>query len=256
MITKKSIHTLWIGILAGAFGGLVGLGGGVVMIPLMVAILKITQHKAHGTSLFALVFTGITGALTYWSHGSVDILAAIILAVTAIFTARAGAKFAHSLPEWKLKRAFGAFLIFAATILILKPYLANWHHFQFEGLIKIIVLLLTGIFAGFLAGMMGIGGGTVMVPALVLLLNFGQHIAQGTSLLCMVPAGAVGAYTHLKLGNVIKELLPGLIVGIIIGTYIGSNIAHALSEASLRIIFAIIIIWTGIRFLRTPKPSK
>ncbi|MGC8938140.1 MAG: sulfite exporter TauE/SafE family protein, partial [Thermodesulfovibrio sp.] len=101
-----------------------------------------------------------------------------------------------------------------------------------------------------------IGGGTVMVPALVIILNYGQHIAQGTSLLCMVPAGAVGAYTHLRLGNVIKGLLPGLISGIIVGTYIGSNIAHVLSDAYLRVIFALIIIWTGIRFLKTPKPVK
>lgn len=248
------IHSIWIGIVAGCFGGLVGLGGGVVMIPLMVAVSKISQHKAHGTSLFALVFTGLTGAITYGFKGSVDFIASLILAVTAIFTARFGAKFAHSLPEWKLKRAFGAFLIFAASILILKPYLANLYHFEIAGILKIITLLLIGLFAGFLAGMMGIGGGTVMVPALVLILNYGQHIAQGTSLLCMVPAGAVGAYTHLKLGNVIKNLLPGLILGIIGGTYIGSNIAHALSEDNLRVIFALIIIWTGIRFLKTPKP--
>lgn len=253
---NQFIHSLWIGIVAGCFGGLVGLGGGVVMIPLMVALLKVSQHKAHGTSLFALVFTGITGAITYGLHGSLDILAAIILAITATFTARKGAKFAHSLPEWKLKRSFGAFLIFAALILLSKPYLTNLQHFNLEGLSKIVTLLITGIFAGFLAGMMGIGGGTVMVPAMVLILNYGQHIAQGTSLLCMVPAGAVGAYTHLKLGNVIKGLLPGLILGIILGTYLGSNIAHALSEANLRIIFAIIIIWTGIRFLRTPKKAK
>ncbi|MEN2994268.1 MAG: sulfite exporter TauE/SafE family protein [Thermodesulfovibrio sp.] len=253
---SQIIHSLWIGLLAGCFGGLVGLGGGVVMIPLMVAVLKITQHKAHGTSLFALVFTGITGAITYGMKGSVDVIAALILAITAIFTATLGARFAHSLPEWKLKRAFGAFLIFAALILLAKPYFAELYHFEIEGITKVITLLLIGIFAGFLAGMMGIGGGTVMVPALVLILNFGQHIAQGTSLLCMVPAGAMGAYTHLKLGNVIKELLPGLVIGIIVGTYIGSNIAHALSDAYLRVIFALIIIWTGIRFLKTPRPAK
>ncbi|MGB9822623.1 sulfite exporter TauE/SafE family protein [Thermodesulfovibrio sp.] len=253
---NQFIHSVWIGVLAGCFGGLVGLGGGVVMIPLMVAVLKITQHKAHGTSLFALVFTGITGAVTYGMKGSVDVVASLILAVTAIFTARAGARFAHSLAEWKLKRAFGAFLIFAALILVAKPYLTELYHLEIEGIAKIITLLIIGIFAGFLAGMMGIGGGTVMVPALVIILNYGQHIAQGTSLLCMVPAGAVGAYTHLRLGNVIKGLLPGLISGIIVGTYIGSNIAHVLSDAYLRVIFALIIIWTGIRFLKTPKPVK
>ncbi|HOA83283.1 MAG TPA: sulfite exporter TauE/SafE family protein [Thermodesulfovibrio thiophilus] len=253
---NQLINSLWIGLLAGCFGGLVGLGGGVVMIPLMVGVFKITQHRAHGTSLFALVFTGITGAVTYGMKGSVDVIGSLILAVTAIFTARTGARFAHSLPEWKLKRAFGAFLIFASLILIAKPYLAHLYHFEITGILKVIILLAIGVFAGFLAGMMGVGGGSVMVPALVLILNYGQHIAQGTSLLCMVPAGIVGAYTHLRLGNVIKELLPGLIAGIIIGTYVGSNIAHALSDAYLRIIFALIITFTGIKYLKTPKSDK
>lgn len=253
---SRLIHSLWIGLAAGCFGGLVGVGGGVVMIPLMVAVLKISQHKAHGTSLFAIVFTGITGAITYGMKGSVDFIASLILAVTAIFTARIGARFAHRLPEWKLKRAFGAFLIFAALILIAKPYVSELYHFEIEGIAKIATLLIIGVFAGFLAGMMGVGGGIVMVPALVIMLNFGQHIAQGTSLLCMVPAGGVGAYTHLKLGNVIKELLLGLILGIIFGTYIGSNIAYALADAYLRIIFALIMIWTGIRFLKTPSLAK
>src|SRR5664279_2780112 len=86
-----------IGLVAGMFGGLVGLGGGVIMIPLMVGVLKLTQHQAHGTSLVALVFTGIAGAITYAMKGSVDIVASELLAVTAIFTARFGAH-AH----WKL----------------------------------------------------------------------------------------------------------------------------------------------------------
>jgi uncharacterized membrane protein YfcA len=103
--------------------------------------------------------------------------------------------------------------------------------------------------------MMGIGGGTITVPALVLLFNYGQHIAQGTSLLCMVPAGAMGSYTHWRLKNVAVDLLPGLIIGIILGTTIGSNVALVLKESVLRILFALIVCWTGMRFLRTPRPA-
>jgi uncharacterized membrane protein YfcA len=112
---------LLIGFFAGIFGGLVGLGGGVIMIPLMVGFLKLTQHQAHGTSLVALVFTGISGAIAYAMKGTVDITASILIAVTAIITARAGAHFAHSLPEWKLKRSFGAFLIFVSCLMLIKP---------------------------------------------------------------------------------------------------------------------------------------
>ena len=82
-----------------------------------------------------------------------------------------------------------------------------------------MALLAAGVFTGFLSGMMGIGGGSIMVVAMVLLTGFSQYTAQGSSLLAMVPAGAVGAYTHWRLGNVVTKVLPGLICGIIIGTY-------------------------------------
>jgi uncharacterized membrane protein YfcA len=243
-----------IGLIAGIFGGLVGLGGGVIMIPLMVGFLKLGQHKAHGTSLVALVFTGISGTITYALKGSVDYIAAALLAVTAIITARSGAHYAHALPEWKLKRAFGSFLIFVSVLLLLKPYLSHVIG-SAAGWGRAVVLLLTGVFSGFLSGMMGVGGGTIMVPAMVLLAGFGQHTAQGSSLLAMVPAGAVGAMTHRRLGNVDTSLLTGLIPGILIGTYLGGSLAHELPEGTLRIIFAAVLIWTGVRYLRTKSPK-
>jgi len=243
-----------IGLIAGIFGGLVGLGGGVIMIPLMVGILKLTQHQAHGTSLVALVFTGIAGAIAYGLQGTIDIAASVLIAVTAIVTARAGARFAHSLPEWKLKRSFGAFLVFVSLLMLVKPYLPHIPGME-TGWSKIIVLLITGILTGFLSGMMGVGGGTIMVPAMVLLAGFPQHTAQGTSLLAMVPAGGVGAYTHWKLGNVRTNLLMGLIPGILIGTYLGGTLAHFLSDGTLRLVFAAVLIWTGVRYLRTVKPE-
>ena len=248
---KLNIISFLIGIVAGTFGGLVGLGGGVVMIPLMVGFLKFTQHKAHGTSLVALVFTGISGAITYALKGSIDIVASLLIATTAIFTARAGARYAHALPEWKLKRAFGIFLIFVSVLLLLKPYLSVTTGPD-AGPVKTVILLTTGVFTGFLSGMMGVGGGTIMVPAMVLLAGIGQHTAQGISLLAMVPAGGVGAFTHWKLGNVTANLLIGLIPGILIGTYAGGTLAHLLPDNALRVIFAGVLIWTGLRYARTP----
>lgn len=115
---------LLIGFLGGVFGGLVGLGGGTVMIPLMVGLLKLPQHRAHGTSLVTVFFTGLVGALTYGLQGSLDLKAALFLALTAILTARFGARFAHGLSERNLKRSFGWFLIAVSFLLLLRPYLA------------------------------------------------------------------------------------------------------------------------------------
>lgn len=238
-----------IGLVAGAFGGLVGLGGGVVMIPLMVRFLGFSQHLAHGTSLAALVFTGLTGAGTYYLNGTVDPLAAALLAATAILTARFGALYAHSLPEWKLKLAFGVFIITVSLLLLLKPYYAQLSH-PASGAFRVVLLLASGGVSGFFAGLMGVGGGSLMVPAMVLFLGFSQHLAQGTSLLAMVPAGAVGAYTHWRLGNVALPVVPGLVLGIVAGTYGGGTLAHWLSEGSLRLIFAGVLIWQGCRDIK------
>ncbi|MBF0563639.1 MAG: sulfite exporter TauE/SafE family protein [Nitrospirae bacterium] len=246
--------SLIIGLASGVFGGLVGLGGGVIMIPLMVQFLGLGQHKAHGTSLVALVFTGLAGTFTYARSGSMDVIAAILIAVSAVFTARWGARFANSLPEWKLKRSFGGFLLLVSVIMLLKPYITHGDA-AVTGVLKGAVLIITGVFTGFLSGMMGVGGGTIMVPAMVLVLGFGQHLAQGVSLLAMVPAGSVGAYTHWKLGNVQIGLLAGLIPGIIIGTYSGATLARYLQDGTLRVVFAIVLVWTGIKYLRTRKPQ-
>ncbi len=246
--------SFFIGLLAGCFGGLVGLGGGVVMIPLMVGVAGLQQKQAHGTSLVALVFTGMVGAATYATRGKVDLLAAALLAATATVTARFGARFAHVLPEWKLKRSFGAFLIAVSLLLLARPWIGGVQGHPATWVVA-VVLLVTGVFTGFLSGMMGVGGGTIMVPSMVLLAGFPQVLAQGSSLLAMVPAGASGAHTHWKLGNVVRGLLPGLIPGILLGTFAGSSAALRLPEAWLRIAFAAVLVWTGSKYLRAKAPA-
>lgn len=248
------IMSFLVGLIAGVFGGLLGLGGGVLMIPLMVSLMKLGQHKAHGTSLVALVFTGLVGAFTYALHSAVDIWAAVLLAAAALWPARCGAKYCCDLPEIKLKRAFGIFLIFISAFLLLKPYLPSISHLD-TGVARAMVLLATGAVTGFISGLMGVGGGPVMIAGMVLLSGFDQHMAQGSSLLAMVPAGAVGAFTHWRLGNVDKNILQGLIPGIIIGTFAGGSAAHLLPEFILRIIFAVVLVCTGIRIIRAPFPS-
>ncbi|MBI4642465.1 MAG: sulfite exporter TauE/SafE family protein [Deltaproteobacteria bacterium] len=273
-----------IGLFSGLFGGLVGLGGGVIMIPLMVAFFKFDQHQAHGTSLMALVFTGLSGAITYYLKGSVDVLAAAVLAAAAIFTARFGAVSANALPECKLQTAFGIFVICVSILLVSKPCLSHlavlshpaggWQKIAVllasgavagflsglshpaAGWSKIAALLASGAVAGFLSGMMGVGGGSIMVPALVLMVGHSQYTAQGSSLLAMVPGGSVGAYTHWRLGNVVLRVLTGLVPGILIGTYFGGNLAHLLSEANLRLIFAAVLIWLGLRDIRSAAKKR
>lgn len=244
--------SIFIGLTTGIFGGLVGVGGGAIMITLMVGILKVSQHQAHGTSLVAIIFTGISGAITYYMNGSIDLISSLLLASTAIITARIGAIYANSLPEFVLKRAFGCFILLVTLILLLKPYLT---HISVSSTLwlKVTVLLFTGAFTGFLSGMMGIGGGAIMIPVMVILAGFDQYTAQGISLLTMIPISLTGAFTHWRLGNVHADVLPGLIPGILIGTFLGGSLAHLLPEAALRVIFSAVSLYIGIKNIRAPK---
>jgi uncharacterized membrane protein YfcA len=240
-----------VGLLAGIFGGLVGLGGGAVLIPMLVLKFKLLQRQAHGTSLVVVIFSGLAGTFTYALKSSVDVGASLILAGAAIATARWGAQYCSRMPEFKLKRSFGVFVLVIALLLVLKPCITAYSA-PIEGWPKIIVFLATGLITGFISGMMGVGGGAIMVGAMVLFAGMSQHVAQGCSLLAMVPPATVGSFTHWRLGNVIPSLLPGLVGGILLGTFIGASIALMLPETALRWIFAAVLVWTGLQYVRTP----
>jgi uncharacterized membrane protein YfcA len=250
---SELVTTGLVGLAAGLFGGVIGVGGGVIMIMLMVGVTKLTQHQAHGTSVVALVFTGVAGALPYALKGAVDVPAALALAAPAVLTAHYGARFAHALAEWKLRRSFGGFLVFVSLLLLFKNRLPGLSH-PAAGWAGLAVLVVVGALTGFLSGMMGIGGGSLMVSAMVLLAGFGQYVAQGTSLLAMVPTGAAAARAHWRLGNVVKRMLPGFIPGIIVGAFLGGCLAGVLDEHTLRLLFSGILVWTGVRFLRARRP--
>jgi uncharacterized membrane protein YfcA len=245
----KGVIGFIIGLLGGCFGGLVGLGGGAVMIPLMTGLGHLTQHKAHGTSLAAIIFTALVGAATYSLHGTVNWKIAAVLAVSAILTARLGALYAHSLPERKLKRAFGIFLAVVSILVIVKGILPSADH-QPSFWASLLIFITTGAATGFLSGMMGVGGGTVMIPPMVILAGISQHLAQGTSLLAMVPVSITGALTHYKLGNVEIDLIPGLVVGGLVGSYLGGTAANLLPELYLKIIFSAVLVWLALKYLK------
>ena len=98
--------------------------------------------------------------------------------------------------------------------------------------------------------MMGVGGGSVMIPAMVILAGMPQHLAQGTALLAMAPIALIGAFTHYRLGNVHIYLSLGLVGGATVGGFLGGTLASMLPDFSLRLIFAAIGICMGTSYTR------
>lgn len=118
-----------------------------------------------------------------------------------------------------------------------------------DQLVPLIELALIGLAAGFLAGLLGVGGGVLIVPALVLILGFDQHIAQGTSLLVIIPAALTGSWTHYRNGRLVMRDAGTLAVGGVIGAVIGSVFALSIEGSVLQRLFAIFLLVAALRIL-------
>ena len=113
--------------------------------------------------------------------------------------------------------------------------------------------LAIGLVAGTVASSLGVGGGVVFVPALVIFFSFDQHVAQGTSLAVIVPTAIVGAWVHARAGRVEWPYAVPLGIAGVAGGVIGGGIALALDDALLRRLFAAMLVITAVRMLRTAR---
>ena len=123
-------------------------------------------------------------------------------------------------------------------------------------IITIIILLIIGLVAGVLSGMVGVGGGIVIVPALVYFLAFSQKSAQGTSLgILLLPVGILAVSQYYKQGFIDVKVVLMVSAGFLIGGYFGSKLAVVLSETTLKKVFALMLILTAVKILFIDKDN-
>ena len=114
----------------------------------------------------------------------------------------------------------------------------------------IMILLCIGLVAGILSGFVGVGGGIIIVPALVFLFGMGQHEAQGTTLALLVPPiGLLAAWTYYKQGYVDLQVAAFVCAGFILGGLLGAKIATGLSTSVLEKVFGSVLIVIGFKML-------
>ncbi len=239
---------LAIGLAAGLLGGLLGLGGGVVIVPALTEILHLGQRRAQATSLAVLVFTGLFGFLSYLAYGSVPLGPALWVTVGAVLAAPAGASLTHRISRRKLRALFGILLVFVGIVM-----LTGLKELPGEGGVAGVpgwVFFVLGVLRGGIGAMLGVGGGVIVVPALVLLFGVKQHVAQGISLAAMAPMALVGSWTHWRHRKIEFRLLPGLVIGGLLGVVLGSTVAHWLPAGVLRRLFAVFLIFFGVQYAR------
>jgi uncharacterized protein len=239
-----------IGIATGLLSGLMGVGGGIIAVPAMVGILHLKQHKAHGTSLAMMVMTATASAIAYFTRGQVDVPLAVTLTLGTVGGSYIGAKIMPRVPAHRLRLIFGIFILLVGLRMVF-----SWLEPPPSGVAlsfspeQIAIILLLGLVAGALAGLLGIGGGVILVPAMAFLLGVDQHVAQGVSLVVIVPTAITGALTHYRHGNVLPKLALSLGLSAVVGGLVGSWLAGQLPAMELRTGFGVFVIVVATRLI-------
>jgi len=118
----------------------------------------------------------------------------------------------------------------------------------------VALIILVGLAAGMLSGLVGVGGGIIIVPALIYILGFNQHQAMGTSLgILLLPAGILAVMNYYKKGFIDIKVVIILFVGFVIGGYFGSKISLGMQESVIRKIFAVVLIFIAGKMLFLDK---
>lgn len=231
------------GFLIGLASSLVGVGGGVFMGPLLTLGYGFTPARAFGTSLGAMAPMALSSSLAYWKQGHIRVRLALVLVPLAAVGGVTGAWATSVVPGDVLRKWFGLFVLALAGFLLYRP----------EGLrknsrLKIpeFVLAPVGFGVGFASGLLGIGGGVLMVPALMAA-GLDIRAAVATSLLVILPTSLFGASTHYLLGSLSIPHVLLLAAGAVPGAQVGARLAAKVSRRSLAYLLAAILVYSGLR---------
>ena len=242
---------LALGILVGLLGALLGIGGGMVIVPLLVFAWDYEPQLAIGTSVLMVLMNAVSGTWGYIRQKKVCVDAALKFAVATVPGAFLGSYAAEYLQGRLFYLVFGAFFVLAAINMYRKasknaagktagevPEVYNW---------KLGVLCSVGV--GFLASILGIGGGIVHVPFMVYVLNFPVHVAIATSTCILAVSSLAGLVSHAMLGHIVWTSGLAIGAGAFVGAQDGVALAQRLQSGILMKLASVLVLITGIKFL-------
>ena len=238
-ITRKQIQqSLVVGLVAGIMAGMFGVGGGFLMVPLYVLWMGLDQRRSHATSLTAVLPIAVAGAIGYSASGYVDWNAVAALLVGSIFGALYGVKLLSQVSLKFLQLGFAGLLYLSAMRLIW----SSAPHQLLEGTAALVFLVIVGFFAGVMSGLFGVGGGIVMVPALIIASGMDSLTARGTSLAVIVGSAISGTIANLRKGNV--DVAVSVLTGAagVPATFIGVYLSQQVPQRAALILFSFILI--------------
>ena len=236
-----------VGVAAGALSGLFGVGGGILIVPGLVLLLRMPQRRAHATSLAAIVPIALAGAAGYAIEGAVEWVAAALLAAGGAVGAVAGTALLRRIPEGSLRVIFALFLLAAAASL---PFEVT----AGEGAVELdavtgTFLVVLGAVAGAIAGLLGVGGGIIMVPGLVLLASASPALAKGTSLVVIIPTALVATIRNVRHGDV-EARIAGLVGAAgVASSFVASILSVRMGPVVSAVLFGALLVTMAVRLL-------
>lgn len=236
-----------LGLAVGVSSGLFGIGGGIIVLPALVYLFGYYTRIAAGTSLLAVVLPAIVGVISYAIEGNLDLLMAVLLATGSIVGAPIGSWLLTVLPQRAVRWGFIVFMLLViASLFVVIP--SRDAVVEMDWLLGAGLVAL-GLFTGVMSGLLGIGGGVIIVPLLVVLFGASDLVAKGTSLLVVIATGMSGTVANVRRKNV--DPPAALVIGgaAALATPVGVWTAHALSPEIANIVFAVFLALVIIRML-------
>lgn len=257
----------FIAFFVGIVAAMAGIGGGVFMVPILTLFFGFEPAHASGTSIAVIVFTSLSSTLRYSKQRRIDYLLGILLAFTTIPGAFLGSYLTKIVDKQILGLIFAFFLLLVAFRSLsgskkpgkkvstgkvkggMRRRIIDLYGVTFNYSINVWLIPILGLLAGFSSGLLGVGGGSVLVPAMNLALGVPIHIAVATSMFIMIFTSTSGVLTHLWLQHVHLEYVGLLVLGVIFGAQIGAHYARSVSAENLRRLFGVVLIIASIRMI-------
>lgn len=249
---------LLFGVIVGFSLGLTGGGGSIFAVPLLVYGLGTPAREAVTISLAAVGLTAMVGAVERWRAGQVEVRTGLLFAAAGMAGAPVGAWLAELLSETLLLSAFAVVMLFVAVRMWQKASeppqpcsdgdAAPTCRRDPEGRLQLtsrcaLLLTLVGLVTGVLSGLFGVGGGFVIVPALVVFSGMGIHRAVATSFLVIALVSVAGLTSHWLSGRGVSLPLAGLFAaGGVTGMFAGQRLGQRVSGPTLQRVFAVAIV--------------
>jgi hypothetical protein len=259
---------LLIGLVTAFMGSLMGLGGGLILVPALLLLHEFfaafawaTPQTIVGISLVVMIFTALSSTISYTKAKRVDMKTGLLFLTGSIPGSMFGAWLNQFFDTDAFLLYFGIVTIFISLLFFLNPERKKVtpdqkgvRSFEIGGKtyyyrVSISIAFLVSLVVGMVSGLFGIGGGSIMVPVMILLFGFPIHIATATSMFMIFFVSIIGASTHIALGHIAWEyvflFIPGAWIGGKLGAYVNQRLTGNILEWILRILLIII----GVRMI-------